>query len=711
MEKSDTPTSPGQPSPKQPRPLKRKRAAVACDSCRVRKLKAICERCHGYGFQCTWNGRHQKDPNADRPPLSIDQRLGLLHEACADLPEETRSKVTGLLDRISLCISNQSLSTGPENAAKDDDGTETNSEVQGQTTRYVGELSDVHFLSLSRWRLELSGTGSMDNSIETYDRECLKQQPTLLSRDFTVDMPSLEDCQEYFETYFSTIHIAYPFIPKSIFMHRFQCLRGGTDDGHVTKAWLALFYSVLALGMHHRRTLDLASKGSKASSSSHETLFRRALALTDLHNLEASTVQVSALLARCFYLLATSQTDRCWVSLGVAVRLAQSLGMHVSHVESQPKQWGYGLAGHAQAEVRSRNWFCLFVLDQLLALQLGRPSMTSSESFCVPLPSTLDDSKHDWYTDDIERPEAQEQSVGDYFLHVIEFSKIVKLVVTELSMPQRSVSIKLASIAYWDAQLQKWKQKLPRHLQFYVGHAFNKQILFKRQRNMLAIKYHHIRTLIHRSGLELSCDPITPLVSEQKEVVMGMRRTCISEARSTMLLFHYVQDVGEIVHDFPWWQIISCLLCAGTVLVVSSTTATEERQELFCEAEACLNILDALGVVSEGALIARNMLTKLLNKASSSMNQKTNFSSADAVDAGFKFPGERPSFYAQMDNSASFANDQLWLSEANFWYCLFCHPPRLKISQPVDIGAEHSLQPYFKKVLWEQSSTEDLTGD
>ena len=64
-------------------------------------------------------------------------------------------------------------------------------------------------------------------------------------------------------------------------------------------------------------------------------------------------------------------------------------------------------------------------VDQLLALQLGRPSITSSESFCVPLPSTLDDSKHDWYTDDIELPEAQEQSVGDYFLHVIEFSKIV----------------------------------------------------------------------------------------------------------------------------------------------------------------------------------------------------------------------------------------------------------------------------------------------
>ncbi|KAF5587804.1 transcriptional regulatory GAL4 [Fusarium subglutinans] len=451
---------------------------------------------------------HSKYSNDGKPPLSIDQRLGLLREACVDLPEETQSKVTSLLDRISVCISDQRLSTGPEDAVKDDDDTETSPEVQGQTTRYV---------------------------------------------DFTVDMPRLENCQEYFETYFSTIHIAYPFIPKSIFMHRFQCLRGGTDDGPVTKAWLSLFYSVLALGMHHRQTRDLASKGSKTSPSPHETLFRRALALTDLHNLEASTVQVSALLARCFYLLATSQTDRCWVSLGVAIRLAQSLGMHVSHVESQQKHWSYGLTGNAQAEVRSRNWFCLFVLDQLLALQLGRPSITSSEAFCVPLPSNLDDSKHNWYTDDVERLEAQEQSVVDYFLHVIEFSKIVKLVVTELSMSQRSTSIKLASITYWDGQLQKWKQKLPRHLQFYVAHAFDKQILFERQRNMLAIKYHHIRTLIHRSGLELPGDPITRFVGGQKEVVLGMRETCISEARSTTLLFHYVQDIGEIVHDFPWW--------------------------------------------------------------------------------------------------------------------------------------------------------------
>ncbi|KAM0311050.1 hypothetical protein ACHAPQ_012430, partial [Fusarium lateritium] len=538
----------------------------------------------------------------------MDQRLALVHEACADLPEETRLKVNNLLDRISVCISNQGFSVDPEAAVNDDgdddDDTETSSEVQGQSIRYVGELSDVHFLSLSRWRLDLSSTGSMDNSIETYDRECLKQQPKLLSQDYTIDMPCWEDCQGYLETYFSTIHIAYPFIPKSIFMHRFECLHGqaakaDTNDGHVTKAWLALFYSVLALGVHHRRTLDLASRDSTTSSSLHKNLFRKALLLTDLHNLEPSTVQVSALLARCFYLLVTSQTDRCWVCLGVAIRLAQSLGMHVSHVENQPKLWGYGLTGQSQSEVRSRNWFCLFVLDQLLALQLGRPSITSSETFCVPLPSTLNDSSHDWYADDIERPAIQDKSVGDYFSHVIDFSKIVKLVVTELSMPQKSTDIKLSRIVAWDAQLQQWKHKLPRHLQFYVGQAFNKEILFKRQRNMLAVKYHHIRTLIHRSFLEHPCDTSTPSVSQQTDVALALRETCISEARNTMLLFHNIQDIGEIVHDFPWWQIISCLLCAGTVLVVSSTTAREDRQELLGEAEMCLKILDALRVISE----------------------------------------------------------------------------------------------------------------
>lgn len=144
------------------------------------------------------------------------------------------------------------------------------------------------------------------------------------------------------------------------------------------------------------------------------------------------------------------------------------------------------------------------------------------------------------------------------------------------------------------------------------------------KRNMLAIKYHHLRALIHRPYL---CFPIlrsaespgSALTESNWSMVSLSERACISEARETARLLHSISSEMELVHDFPWWQMISCLICAGSILLVASIflQQTDDKTDglaadcLSDDAETCLRVFEALSTKSTGARIARDMMGKL----------------------------------------------------------------------------------------------------
>lgn len=140
---------------------------------------------------------------------------------------------------------------------------------------------------------------------------------------------------------------------------------------------------------------------------------------------------------------------------------------------------------------------------------------------------------------------------------------------------------------------------------------------------MLAIKFHHIRALIHRPYLRLSwlqriSSPQNMLLQSPLDQVAEMERTCISEAQHTAYLLHNVTDERSLVQDFPWWQMISCLLCASSILFVASTCidptevdAELRSQTLSEDAETCLQVFEALSINSSAARRARDMLQSL----------------------------------------------------------------------------------------------------
>jgi hypothetical protein len=121
------------------------------------------------------------------------------------------------------------------------------------------------------------------------------------------------------------------------------------------------------------------------------------------------------------------------------------------------------------------------VLDRLIALQLGRPPAIHDHDCHISLPSRLDETKFDWDADNYPLDTEGGTSIGDYFLSVIEFSKIIGFVLRDLYGPKRDKGDQLMSTQSLENQLQEWKRRLPRTLRFDIGHTFEKSLLFKRQ--------------------------------------------------------------------------------------------------------------------------------------------------------------------------------------------------------------------------------------
>lgn len=158
----------------------------------------------------------------------------------------------------------------------------------------------------------------------------------------------------------------------------------------------------------------------------------------------------------------------------------------------------------SEVETMRRTWYTMYNLDRLLALQLGRPVGVHEEDYFVLLPSRAEDSHLGINRKEHSYPPLSNDSPSavDFFLCVIRFSGLLGKVISNLYIPSQlkpDPDTMLANITALDGSLLEWKQSLPRHLRFDLGHAFENSITFKRQ-----VRIHSLPI-----GLILSVDSAT----------------------------------------------------------------------------------------------------------------------------------------------------------------------------------------------------------
>lgn len=94
--------------------------------------------------------------------------------------------------------------------------------TSGSNKRYLGEVSDVSFFNTIRHRLQHNIDGADEVSqLESYDQENLQTFTDAHSENPT-QCPDYKSADKYVEIFFSTVHIAYPFICRQRFQRQYQ---------------------------------------------------------------------------------------------------------------------------------------------------------------------------------------------------------------------------------------------------------------------------------------------------------------------------------------------------------------------------------------------------------------------------------------------------------------------------------------------------------
>ncbi|CAN9203701.1 unnamed protein product [Alternaria alternata] len=288
--------------------------------------------------------------------------------------------------------------------------------------------------------------------------------------------------------------------------------------------------------------------------------------------------------ALAFYFLAIGHVSRAWITIGISIRLALALGLHLRNEDSEAEEW--------KKELLVRTWWSLQSTESLLSAITGRPPVIAFEDCTASLPrsppgeqlnhrdmlrkfawrGTGDDSPHT--TTDSYMSESGQQDPGRdcYLINHINIAFISQRALLELYSPRtaaRSWKSVQGSISGLLNELEEWsKAALPGGRQ-----AARKKHMtgLEREQFLLKADYWSTKMLVTRPCL---CKIERRIRNESKASVEFNKTTaeaCVGAAFEMTKLFPDEPDLEFIYSKGPWWAIIHFFMQSTAVLILEMT--------------------------------------------------------------------------------------------------------------------------------------------
>jgi hypothetical protein len=193
-------------------------------------------------------------------------------------------------------------------------------------------------------------------------------------------IPPRDEADDLVNSYWCWTHSLYPLIHRPSFEERYHmiwyprteslcrsieaCAQASKPAGLYVTMGDRLFYcmlnTVFALGTLYSSRMDYKDRDQMS-----RVFFERAKKLMDLDMLAAGSLAlVQTLLLMGQYLQSTEMSSSCWNIVGLAVRVAQSIGLH-----HDPKSCNQGCCpaqtlDQVESEMRRRAWAGCVLLDR-----------------------------------------------------------------------------------------------------------------------------------------------------------------------------------------------------------------------------------------------------------------------------------------------------------------------------------------------------------
>ncbi|ORY07939.1 fungal-specific transcription factor domain-domain-containing protein [Clohesyomyces aquaticus] len=653
----------------------RRRVPRACTACRNHKIKCSgetprCKHCESTGRDCVYIL-----PRRDRLKIVTDRciQLAALLSELKDRFGDEDGRIAELLEGVAEDIPENRLTPGNSNPDIDgDDSKVSNGGVasgsgsmdvvdaeshdlleedltrddETRATGFVGKASEVQWLRSVKLQLNRTEEETSDRrpSYGLGGKEQVSSFNFYLDvhdndNDYLMDsaeLPTPETANHLLQCYLSTVHDSFPILPKGELEARFK------DPGRLSQKWQAILNMVFAIGAKYSHLVRASWQADERDHYIYETR-ARSFGLSEAtlsSHPDIPQIQMLGLLA--FYYASVGKISRAWVIIGLALRFACALGLHVRNEDPNTSA--------SKKENLVRIWWSLFSLERLLGAMTGRPSIVVDFHCSVPLPLTLPDES---LLDDVvamdrmrfpsrarasptssNAPSAwwmEEVAMGldevpanstSYFKALCLMGIITQDVLSTLysagTMIRKSADIQTLTLELSE-RLDGWRSSLPCEFDFQARHAGSdpKPGRFIRERMLLGFCYFGARILLTRPSL----GGIEKGFNNTDSFTRKMAAICVSAAKATADFLPDQPNPNFLYENGPWWSIVHNLMQAVTVFLLSlsySTSGSPENVVLLQYTKKVISWLRAMQdpVAARAYDMSSNMLGAIATRLS-----------------------------------------------------------------------------------------------
>ena len=268
-----------------------------------------------------------------------------------------------------------------------------------------------------------------------------------------------------------------------------------------------------------------------------------------------------------------------YVLTAAAGRMAYSIGLHRKLDES----------GLSESEINQRRnvFWIVYIMDKVLALRLGHPSVMNDNDIGVDLPK--EHKSFSFYPDGSQR--------YDIFRCQVRLALLESRIYTELysaAAHRRSALERLRSVGQIDKELQEWRTTVPIEIrpdEFIRCSQEQFPPVF-----LMHFEYYNCLTTIHRVSIhhrgswtnddviEMTSTPHNPQLNPR---VYSSQSICLAAARSTIKLLQYIEVVDKFRFDkFIWLAPFTSFLFSHDP--VSNHTDSYKRTQMYYPLSAFL---------------------------------------------------------------------------------------------------------------------------
>jgi transcriptional regulatory protein GAL4 len=353
-------------------------------------------------------------------------------------------------------------------------------------------------------------------------------------------------------------------------------------------SWPVLMNMVLAIGAF---TGELSSKNADFH---FYRIASQSLSMDILQRGSLSLVQAIALMAN--YLQKRNRPNSGFTFLGVALHMAQGIGLHREFSETAISPF--------TMEIRRRVWWTLFIFDSGARLTFGRPTMILG-GINIQLPRNLEDT--DLAVDLELLPQSRDMpTVTSSLIWQSKLAKISNLAnktLLETRLPDRSAILEL------DNKIISWRENLPSYMQAdFSDPNFD---MFVVPRMVLLWRSMHLRVVIHRPFILDVVGSRQPLeLSDANEP----QSRCVHAAQDCILSIINFWNTnkshpGALVWYACYWLVTAVFVLVTCLLYDPYHASVQSWRK---QIESSKVALEEMGAAEPTALRAARMIDKIM---------------------------------------------------------------------------------------------------